>query len=555
MKKTILTLATIAALAACSSDESVSDSQSDLVAAKIAAGEITQTRAVNNTWMKDTIGVMALSVNGTTDGVTSLMTTKYKNVPYATTEDNVTKTTFTALKNTVDDMVFFHDANETVTFAAYAPYQKSTASNTLPGTDGVVTVNTTNNKKQEAFDFLYASGATASKLSPTVTFSKGDDGSDYSFHHKMTRLDLKLTMGDGFTADEISSITNIALGGLIHEGTFNVATGETATTGDVVDDWNLTQNAKQDISSGTLTVSLILLPQTISSPLALSLTADSQPYENTTQIKPSLEAGKKYIYNIKVNKTGLKIEACEITDWTEEDAVDVDADMPVSLIDLTSLTADQITDEAIAANIIDGALKVTGKYTQEKLAKVSAYVRAGNSKSPAITSLDLSEVTGLTEFTYYGDNQNDFEGSNSLTTITLPTTVTRLVYTFIGCTALKTISGLDNVETLNYAFGNCSALEKINLPKVKRIKSDEFTSCDNLTEIRLTSSSFEYLYAEDYDIDIVSHYDVFSYFYNKNNCTLYLNESQRDNGVRLYSDEVSSYVDLSEFRDIKYVSE
>ena len=68
--------------------------------------------------------------------------------------------------------IFFQDADETVTFCAYYPYDEDSNEESLPGEEGIITdVTTTDQTKQSTFDFLFATGATASKSQPTVSFN------------------------------------------------------------------------------------------------------------------------------------------------------------------------------------------------------------------------------------------------------------------------------------------------------------------------------------------------------------------------------------------------
>lgn len=231
--------------------------------------------------------------------------------------DNATAEFEAADQTQTSTMIFFQDASETVTFAAYAPYQSSSP-NELPGTDGEITGGKTNEKNgsttdQETIDFIYASGATASKSNPTVSFS----GDDHQFKHKMARLVLNVKMGDGFEATDISKITKIKLGGLIHEGTFNVTTGTAAasSSASAVSDWEIT-NVVKTSTNNVYTYTMILYPQTLSSALWLSINADGQMYTNSSTIKPGLSAGTSYEYTITVNKTGLTISGCTIGAWT-----------------------------------------------------------------------------------------------------------------------------------------------------------------------------------------------------------------------------------------------
>ena len=305
MKKYILFAATVLALAACSNDEeNLTDGP---VEARISAGVNTpETRAINNLWEADEIGVMV------TKAESSDMAELYKNVKYATTAGNATSANFTA----EGDGIFFQDANETVTFAAYAPYQTS-AANVLPGTDGVISGSTaeqSTREKQKAFDYIYASGATASRSNPTVEFKEGN-----AFAHKMTRLILivKTSTQHGFTAGQVTN-GEYSLSGLKHEGTFDVKSGTAAanTEGKTTNDWSLTTNSlKTDGETEQMTFTSILYPQTPGSTLTFKAVINGQTYTNNTNINPALAAGKSYTYTITVKKLGLEVSGCTIEDW------------------------------------------------------------------------------------------------------------------------------------------------------------------------------------------------------------------------------------------------
>lgn len=303
---------TLMGLISCNNEETDSLAGGP-VEAQISAGlSAPATRAVDDKWNADNIGVMV------TDASASSMEALYRNVKYSTVSTGTTAD-FTA----VGEGIFFHDADETVTFAAYAPYQTSANNATLPGTDGVIKVDTKENNteaKQESIDFLFASGAKASKESPTVTFTEnsGSDGTDCSFHHKMTRLQLVLQTStvDGFSADDIFDATAVKLGGLKHSGTFNVTTGAVTTdeTETVVSDWDIIGCKKADDTS-TRTYTLILLPQDVSSALNFSVMIDGQAYYNNTDITPKLKAGYSYTYTITVKRSGLAVSGCTIAEW------------------------------------------------------------------------------------------------------------------------------------------------------------------------------------------------------------------------------------------------
>ena len=310
-------------LAACSNDENMEMTDGP-VAARITAGlSAPTTRAIGTNWNADRIGVWVK------DAPASEMETLYKNVLYTTTSTSATAE-FTA---TTGEGIFFQDADETVTFAAYAPYQESDANETLPGNNGKVDVKTDNMNTatdQEKIDFLFAEGATATRTNYTVTFADNtaSGGADHSFHHKMAQLNVvfQTSPTDGFGPNDIFGCS-FNLGGLIHEGTFNVTDGTTETTGSEVADWDIS-GCKYTDAATTRTYSLILLPQDLTSKaLNVKVGIGGQTYSNSDAINPNLQAGYTYTYTITVKKNRLVVSGCTITPWTSGSTGSGDAEM------------------------------------------------------------------------------------------------------------------------------------------------------------------------------------------------------------------------------------
>lgn len=317
-------------LAACTQEKEV---QNNPVEARITANVSgPKTRAINNMWNADVIGVMAVDAAGTT----TTMGGKYKNVGYATTSTG-TNADFTPRMEGTG--IFFEDASDEFTFAAYAPYASSANASALPGDNGKITIKTDNQStisRQENIDYIYATGAKGSKSNPVISFTNNTaaGGSDCSFKHKMSRLILKVQVSntDGFTDPGVLKYANYKLGGLIHEGTFDVSTGTAATAGSVVSDWMLRQCtgapktatdkcvATFDAATGVMTFTMILLPQTLANALVLEISPDDeeyQSYSNKDMIKPALEAGYSYTYTITVKKTGLTLSGSTIENWND----------------------------------------------------------------------------------------------------------------------------------------------------------------------------------------------------------------------------------------------
>ena len=307
MKKALLYSLAAVALVSCSSDDQ-GESGSALQEARITAGVTgVATRAVGATWETDHIGIIVTSAPNST------MEETYTNVEYQTSASTATSADFTA----VGQKIFFQDATETVTFAAYAPYNSSiTAANriiTASTEHQQSTTNAASRTEQQKIDFIHASEATASNSSPEVSFNST---TGHPFTHKMTRLVLvmKTDAKSGFSANDVTSGT-YTLEGITHDGTFNVLTGVAqATDPGSSAAWSLTDNTLKAVATdnSSITFTSILFPQTVSS-LTLNATIGGQTYKAT--LTPALASGMSYTYTVTMKKQGLTVSGCTIEDW------------------------------------------------------------------------------------------------------------------------------------------------------------------------------------------------------------------------------------------------
>jgi hypothetical protein len=303
--KLLLAAVGLLSLAACSNSN---DWDGETVPVSITAGlSSNHTRAVNQNWNGDVIGVTVID-----DTQKSMTTAEYTNVPYSTTSTD-TKATFKSVNYSI---LFRANYTGTATFAAYAPYSADVSTgNTLP-------LNTAENNdtpaNQEAYlDYIFATGATASFGNPVVAFE-----GDYSFTHQLVQLNLtfKTVKTDDLTYD-ISQLSALKLSGIIHEGSFNILTGEVLATGDVVDDWDiLNTNYTDDAETLSRTYSLIVLPQTLKSALKLAVTIQGKTYVSNA-IQPDMtKNGIAYNYEISIRgNKGIVIEGSTITNWIPQD--------------------------------------------------------------------------------------------------------------------------------------------------------------------------------------------------------------------------------------------
>lgn len=292
--KYLLFAAAALTLTACSNDDE--NLNGGPVAAQVTAGiGRVQTRASGTTW--DSGDAIGISTIGST-------LTSYANMKYTTSGDG--NFTHAADLGGEDSGMFFQDADETVTFRAYYPFH----GNEYTDAGTISDVTTDDQTKQSSFDFLFATGATASKSQPTVSFNNTVK-ENTSFTHRMSRLVLNITTdaNAGFAASDVAKGTYF-LSGIKHSGTFDTQNGTATATGEPTPDWQIT--AANTGTGDKSTYSMILYPQQNAS-LTFKATIKGQDY--TCELTPALAAATSYTYNITVKKTKLEVSNCQIADW------------------------------------------------------------------------------------------------------------------------------------------------------------------------------------------------------------------------------------------------
>lgn len=245
-----------------------------------------QTRAHDATWEAgDEIGIFGQPEDESQ--------TAWSNVRYTTTTGNGS---FAPAQGVGPIYLPVNDTD--VDFVAYYPYTASL-------TDGVYTVNVTDQSNQSAIDLMAASTRTANRENPAVAFN---------FVHKLSKIDITFKPGTGMTDADLAGMT-VQLSGQQTAATFEVTQPESAvsvTIGEPVT-LNLKTSADGKSAEG------IVLPSDNYDGVVLHLElADGNSFFNWTlnesQNAQSFEAGKKYVYTITVNRTGLGVSAT-INDW------------------------------------------------------------------------------------------------------------------------------------------------------------------------------------------------------------------------------------------------
>lgn len=300
-KTTLLTIALAATLTACNNDNPTPNTAAD--EPNFTANITTASRAYDSTWESgDVIGISGQSGDKT-----------YTNLKYATDGTGA----FAA----AGDHIYFQDNSE-VTFTAYYPWSDAAAS-----------ADTRLQASQKSFDYLWAQ-ATGSKASPNVTFN---------FAHKMSKVVITARCGNDVTFDEVKKVV-LSLGEFNAAVSFDRATGavtsKDAATLTFANNGTAEQNAPAttDDAAKTMAYTLIVAPQSFGNALTFTATQPgAQTYtaaidftaanRNAGISDPRNEwlAGYQYDISVTIHKTGVSVQGCTITAWTEADGGNFDA--------------------------------------------------------------------------------------------------------------------------------------------------------------------------------------------------------------------------------------
>ena len=309
MKKfRFLYIAAAALLFAACANEEDGIGNNGPVAATVQADIVKNiTRATtDDTWSKnDAIGVYATSSGNTTGD----------NKKYVTTNGDGT---FEAADN--NNTIYFKN-NEETTFSAYYPYSESLKNGKMDWNMDEVKAN-----QPCKADVLFASGATASKASPTVNFTDAD----HNFKHCMSLVEFKIKPGQGVKYNNYR-FNRLELKGIFRSGQFDTRTGAVITIGDR---GSIRRDFDDVYFENEESFAYIMLPQSLESnkmDIDIYLLLYDSEVKYTTPITPStngqFEGGKKYTYNITVKNTGITIEKANIVPWENGDSSDLDADI------------------------------------------------------------------------------------------------------------------------------------------------------------------------------------------------------------------------------------
>ena len=268
-------------LTACQNDEETMQTDAR-VALQVTSG--IQTRAYDATWeANDEIGIF-----GFTQGDAPAQA--YTNIRYVTTGGDGA---FTPDGTTI----YLPTDGSSLDFVAYYPH-------TTDLENGIYTVDVEDQSDLSTIDLMAAGMQTANRINNTVTFN---------FEHKLSKIVLTFKPGDGMDESELAGM-KVQLTNQQTLATFNV----TQPDGEVVVGTNtpatLTLNTDADGTSSEG----IVLPSANFDGMTLHLElSDGSSFFNwdlNNSKADKFEAGKKYVYDITVNKSRLDVTAT-IEDW------------------------------------------------------------------------------------------------------------------------------------------------------------------------------------------------------------------------------------------------
>lgn len=310
MKKfKILYIAAVASLlAACANEEDGIGNNGPVAAtvqADISNNIKTRGTADNNSWTAgDAIGVNVTSTGNTTGD----------NKKYVTTNGDGT---FEAADN--NNIIYFKDNKET-TFSAYYPYTESL-------TDGKIDWIMSEIKANQPCkaDVLFASGATASKASPTVKFTDAE----HRFKHCMSLVKFIIKPGMGIDQSE-NILRGLHLNGIYKTGKFDTKTGAIESAQYRTSyPYNFSTSFDKESS-----VEMIMLPQKLENDM-MEIEVDLQVGDELNTYKATLmpatdyqfKGGYKYTYVVTVNNTSITIAEADIEPWQTTDQGNLDAEL------------------------------------------------------------------------------------------------------------------------------------------------------------------------------------------------------------------------------------
>lgn len=235
-----------------------------------------------------------------------------------------------------------------------APNQWTDSTDTNSGLSFDYTVSTAQNVATTSFDqydLVYSNNITNGTTDARLKFTPSSDNNGHTgsfdkgsllFNHALTKITVNLLKGDGFEGDFVSAKTSVMIGSSANQptlkGSFDVSSGKwtldeytkgevSATVGTLLNSYDV-DNATYDViptnaivmpgytlrQSNTNTALTINVSDNLYYVSEANLYAALQDVLSLSESSYAMAQGYHYIFNIELNKTGIKVTA-SLADW------------------------------------------------------------------------------------------------------------------------------------------------------------------------------------------------------------------------------------------------
>ena len=160
--------------------------------------------------------------------------------------------------------------------------------------------------------------------------ARTDQNVPLTFTHLLTKIDVSLTAGSGFTQAELADAV-VSILGTKPTTTFNV---QNATVGTASGD-------ATTITAGTgAATSAIIVPQALAADASfIQVAVGGGNYIYKLPAAITFASSTKYTYNLTVSKTGLTLSGTTITPWNSVAPIDGTAELQIPPTDLSTITS------------------------------------------------------------------------------------------------------------------------------------------------------------------------------------------------------------------------
>ncbi len=136
------------------------------------------------------------------------------------------------------------------------------------------------------------------------------------FYHMLSKLEVKLIAGEGYTAEELKAFEVSILNTNLNA---KLTIDKTKTESDVLETTVVAEGDKTPISINAFTddyAEAIIVPQTIAAGDFIKFKSGEKELIYKLDNKKVFEAGKKYKYEVTIKRSGISVTTSEVT-WTD----------------------------------------------------------------------------------------------------------------------------------------------------------------------------------------------------------------------------------------------